>query len=117
MKKTVRPNDDNPAMQGEGNYTAARGHRQSVKVFIDRSAVDQAARDAKPKSPKARRKKQKSRSGAANLNSAISGNSGRQVGPRKAWRAGVFDGQEISAPHPAHPQSGVQGTGGTGRLA
>ena len=51
MKKTVRPNYDNPAMQGEGNYTAARGHRQSVKVFIDRSAVDQAARDAKPKSP------------------------------------------------------------------
>ena len=34
------------------------------------------------------------RSGAANLNSAISGNSGRQAGPRKAWREGVFDGQE-----------------------
>jgi transposase len=29
------------------------------------------------------------RSGAANLNSAISGNSGRQVGPRKVWREGV----------------------------
>ena len=57
------------------------------------------------------------RSGAANLNSAIGGNSGRQVGPRKAWREGVFEGQEISAPYPAHPQSGVQGTGGTGRLA
>ena len=55
MKKTVRPNGDNPAMQGEGNYTAARGHRQSVKVFIDRGAVDQAARDAKPKSPKAQK--------------------------------------------------------------
>ena len=51
MKKTVRPNDDDPAMQGEGNYTAARRHRQSVKEFIDRGAVDQAARDAKPKSP------------------------------------------------------------------
>ena len=29
------------------------------------------------------------RSGAANLNSAISGNSGRQAGPRKVWREGV----------------------------
>ena len=57
MKKTVRPNGDNPAMQGEGNYTAARGHRQSVKVFFDRGAVDQAARDAKPKSPKAQKPK------------------------------------------------------------
>jgi tetratricopeptide (TPR) repeat protein len=57
------------------------------------------------------------RSGAANLNSAISGNSGRRAGPRKAWREGVFDGQEVSAPHAAHPQPGVQGTGCPGRLA
>lgn len=43
------------------------------------------------------------RSGAAILNSAISGNSGRQAGPRRVWREGVFDGQEISAPYAAHP--------------
>ena len=41
------------------------------------------------------------RSGAANLNSAISGNSGHEAGPMKAWREGVFDGQEVSAAHPA----------------
>jgi hypothetical protein len=45
----------------------------------------------------------KVRSGPANLNSAISGNSGHEAGPRKAWREGVFDGQEVSAPYPAHP--------------
>ena len=37
------------------------------------------------------------RSGPANLNSAISGNSGHYAGPKPAWRKGVFDGQEISA--------------------
>ena len=37
------------------------------------------------------------RSGSANLNSAISGNSGHYAGPKTAWREGVFDGQEISA--------------------
>src|ERR1700722_16767418 len=34
------------------------------------------------------------RSGLAILNSAISGNSGQNAGPRMAWREGVFDGQE-----------------------
>ena len=40
---------------------------------------------------------QNKRSGSANLNSAISGNSGHYAGPKPAWRKGVFDGQEISA--------------------
>jgi transposase InsO family protein len=62
-------------------------------------------------------KSRMTRSGAANLNSAISGNSGRKAGPRKAWREGVFDGQEVSASHAAHPQSGVQGAGSHSRLA
>jgi hypothetical protein len=43
------------------------------------------------------------RSGSANLNSAISGNSGHDTGPKAVWRKGVFDGQEISAAHPPHP--------------
>ena len=43
------------------------------------------------------------RSGCANLHSALSGNSGRQAGPRRLRREGVFDGQEISAPYAAHP--------------
>lgn len=37
-----------PAMQGEGNYTAARRHRQSAEDFVDGGGVEQAARDAAP---------------------------------------------------------------------
>jgi len=37
-----------PAMQGEGNYTAARRHRQSAEDFIEGGGVEQAARDAAP---------------------------------------------------------------------
>jgi hypothetical protein len=59
----------------------------------------------------------KHRSGPANLSSAISGNSGHKAGPLKAWREGVFDGQEISAPYAAYPQPGVQGAGGPGSRA
>jgi len=47
------------------------------------------------------------RSGLAILNSAISGNSGQDAGPRQAWREGVFDGQEIRAAHPPQAQCGV----------
>jgi hypothetical protein len=51
------------------------------------------------------------RNRAANRNNASAGNFGRQAGPRKVWRAAVFDGHEISVPHPASPQSSVQGAG------
>jgi hypothetical protein len=45
--------DDNsesndPALQGEGNYTAARRHRESVENFVDSGQVERAARDAEP---------------------------------------------------------------------
>ena len=43
----VAPND--PVLQGEGNYTAARRHRKSVKQFIESGQVDGAARTAAPK--------------------------------------------------------------------
>ena len=48
------------------------------------------------------------RSGPANLNSTISGNSGHDAG-LKAWRKGVFDGQEesIGAAYSPHPQFDV----------
>jgi len=36
------------ALQGEGNYTAARRHRASVKDFIDAGGVDEAAHQAAP---------------------------------------------------------------------
>ncbi|MFO0255402.1 MAG: hypothetical protein ACK52V_14915, partial [Betaproteobacteria bacterium] len=46
------------------------------------------------------------RSGPANLNNAISGNSGHNAGPRPVWQQGVFDEEEgIGSAHPPHPQS------------
>ena len=49
------------------------------------------------------------RSGSANLNSAISANSGHHAGPTKDWRTGVTDGQEISTAHTPYPQPRLQG--------
>jgi len=43
----------------------------------------------------------RNRSGSANLNSAISGNSGHDAGLKLAWREGVFDGEEIRPTRPA----------------
>lgn len=42
------PDKDDPALQGEGNYTAARRHRESVEHFVDAGKVEEAARDAAP---------------------------------------------------------------------
>ncbi len=45
------PNDDtsnDPQMQGEGNYTAARRHRESVEQFVESGQVDAAADAAEP---------------------------------------------------------------------
>lgn len=45
-------------MQGEGNYTAARRHRESVEHFVAEGKVEQAARDAAPASPEEARELQ-----------------------------------------------------------
>ena len=37
------------ALQGEGNYDAARRHRESVEDFVDSGKVEEAAQDAAPK--------------------------------------------------------------------
>jgi len=42
--------DKPDAVEGEGNYTAARRHRQSVEQFVDDGKVEPAARDAAPDS-------------------------------------------------------------------
>lgn len=44
---TPAPNE----VQGEGDYKAARRHRASVEKFIKSGKVDDAARDAEPKTP------------------------------------------------------------------
>ncbi len=42
------PDKNDPALQGEGNYTAARRHRESVENFVDSGKVDKAAHEAAP---------------------------------------------------------------------
>jgi len=43
----AQPAND-PALQGEGNYAAARRHRESVEQFIDEGKVQSAAENAAP---------------------------------------------------------------------
>jgi len=52
------PATKDPALQGEGNYTAARRHRESAKKFIESGQVEQAARDAEPDSTRESREMQ-----------------------------------------------------------
>jgi hypothetical protein len=42
-------------VQGEGDYAAARRYRQSVETFVRTADVEQAARDAAPRSETERR--------------------------------------------------------------
>lgn len=46
------PKDDkDQPLQGEGNYAAARRHRESVEKFVESGRVEPAARDAEPDTP------------------------------------------------------------------
>jgi hypothetical protein len=40
---------DDPAMQGEGNYIAARRHRRSAEAYVAGDKVHEAARRAAPR--------------------------------------------------------------------
>jgi hypothetical protein len=42
------PPDDDPALQGEGNISAARRHRKSVEEFVEAGKVQPAADNAAP---------------------------------------------------------------------
>ena len=55
---TRTPTPEDPALQGEGNYTAARRHRKSLTDFIESGQVDEAARNAQPDSPEEARELQ-----------------------------------------------------------
>ena len=55
MSKTTPPTtpkqpgaSQDQAMQGEGNYEAARRHRESVEEFVEAGKVKPAAKAAKP---------------------------------------------------------------------
>ena len=45
----MKTSPSDPALQGEGNITAARRHRKSVERFVASGQVSEAARDAAPK--------------------------------------------------------------------
>ena len=42
------PVENDPKLQGEGNYTAARRYDKAQREFIQSGGVDDAARNAKP---------------------------------------------------------------------
>lgn len=44
------PNSDKKALQGEGDYNAARRYNKASKEFVDCGAVPDAAREAAPHS-------------------------------------------------------------------
>lgn len=51
----AEPNDvtsNDPEMQGEGNTTAARRHRESVEHFVESGQVEAAADAAEPRDGK-----------------------------------------------------------------
>ena len=45
------PQQPPPPLQGEGDYEAARRHREAVQDFVKSGKVDQAAHNAKPITP------------------------------------------------------------------
>ncbi len=45
-----KPDESNPDLQGEGNYTASRHYNDATKKFVDEGKVDRAAAAAKPTS-------------------------------------------------------------------
>lgn len=60
-KRDAAPRHDvanDPPLQGEGNYAAARRHRKSAEAFVDSGRVDRAAHDAAPKDATEKREMQ-----------------------------------------------------------
>lgn len=50
QEPVMKPNPSDPAMQGEGNITAARRHRKSAEKFVAQGKVGPAAVAAAPQS-------------------------------------------------------------------
>ena len=53
--KATKPDqavENDPPMQGEGNYTAARRYDKAQEAFVKAGKVDEAAQKAKPKGPR-----------------------------------------------------------------
>lgn len=50
MKSTSKSPTQGDGLQGEGNYDAARRHRESAEKFVKSGGVEPAAREAAPRS-------------------------------------------------------------------
>ena len=62
MDEKERKQDErnkDPQVEGEGSYTGSKDYNQRTKKFIDAGKVDQAARDAEPKSEEEKHAMQK----------------------------------------------------------
>jgi hypothetical protein len=51
--------EDKDKVEGEGSYTGTKDYNQRTKKFVESGKVDQAARDAEPKSEEEKRAMQK----------------------------------------------------------
>jgi len=51
--------EDKDKVEGEGSYTGTRDYNQRTKKFVESGKVDQAARDAEPKSEEEKQAMQK----------------------------------------------------------
>jgi len=47
----TQPDDKDTEIQGEGNYDATRRYDKAARDFVQSGKVEDAARDARPKSP------------------------------------------------------------------
>jgi hypothetical protein len=55
-----RKDKDKDQVEGEGSYTGSKDYNERTKKFIDSGKVDQAARDAEPKTEEEKHAMQKS---------------------------------------------------------
>ena len=51
--------EDKDKVEGEGSYTGTKDYNQRTKKFVESGKVDQAARDAEPKSEEEKQAMQK----------------------------------------------------------
>ena len=59
MEEQDRKDNSHDQVEGEGSYTGSKDYNQRTKKFVDSGKVDQAARDAEPKSEEEKRAMQK----------------------------------------------------------
>jgi len=59
MEEQERKDNSHDQVEGEGSYTGSKDYNQRTKKFVESGKVDQAARDAEPKSEEEKHAMQK----------------------------------------------------------